>query len=528
MTNEITGKIKKDDERLDLVAASRADGPFLSLEQMHQLVTQKKQRRNGNLNIFIFSIKRYQKNNLELTYFFKLLAENVNNKETPQHFQLAILDESQKHWFAIDCYLKQGHLYLFIIDPANLSGTLDRVRGHFDLFFDKNKTIFLYNGLAIQRDKTNCAFFTINLLFRLSTANYLDFLLKHLEEKYYAATIYYPDENNLPPCLAFIFSNMQSLQCFCELSEKLKKATINKKGESLMEVVEKNTREVEIENGSPKAMNLGIIRKREKYKELAAIPSASGESSTLRQGFEVIGGSQWALTLIKSARDFKRIFEYLTQRGRTAAYNTLKNKLPDLIENAADFRETLSYLKENQRTAVYDALKDKLSDLIENSTDLGVVLEYLTSEQCKSVCRTLKNKLSDLIKNAADSGAAFKFLTPKQRTAVYEVLETSEEVKNLITELTKYGKKLENHSSSLAQAKMTSLFKITTAYNNPEAQVDSVIKIIDKEKETLRKHRHPSVFNGFFSLFFKPSTLENRVTSLKLVNELEDLLTPTA
>lgn len=97
-------------------------------------------------------------------------------------------------------------------------------------------------------------------------------------------------------------------------------------------------------------------------------------------------------------------------------------------------------------------------------------------------------------------------------------------IKNLIAKLEEYSKKLEGYSSSLAQAKSRSLFKITSESSKLEAQTESIRKIIDEEKATLSKHRHSSVFNCFFNLFFKPTTLENRITSLKLVNDLDECL----
>ncbi|HEY2566255.1 MAG TPA: hypothetical protein VGH95_00905 [Candidatus Aquirickettsiella sp.] len=111
-----------------------------------------------------------------------------------------------------------------------------------------------------------------------------------------------------------------------------------------------------------------------------------------------------------------------------------------------------------------------------------------------------------------------------ERKEITNILQMDEEIKESITKLAKYEEKLKNHSSSLAKAKVNSLFKLITECNKPKTQVDNVIKIIDEERETLRKHRHPSVFNCYFSLFFKPSTLEKRVTSLKLVNELSEIL----
>jgi hypothetical protein len=504
---------------------------------------------------------------------------------------------------------------------------------------------------------------------------------------------------------------MQSLRSLEELPEKLRNASINKKGESLKKAVQKNTLKVRIENGKPKEMNLGIIHKRKKYqKSLEALVSSERKSSTLRQGFEIIGGNKWALTLIKSTDDFKRVLESLTEEQRTAVYEALKEKLPTITKDSAGFRDVLQYLTQEQRTVVYETLKVKLPFIIKDSagfrdvlqyltseqckiicktlektqpsiiqsgTDLKYVLEHLTPEQCKSVCealkeilsaiidncgfinfilyltpeqcqficKALKEKLSFIIKNGTkfrdtlihlrekqrtivyetlkeefpsiikdsdsfrdaleyltpeqcknvcellkdklpsiikDSNSfrdALEYLTPEQRKNVYEalkdklpsiikddkdlqadkvkilieqsletnnednylnlvkkedksesmeritnILQTDKKTKNLITKLKEYGEKFKSHSSSLARAKSSSLFKIVDKCNKPEAQVDDIIKIIRLENEILSKHRHPSMFNCFFSLFFKSATLENRITSLKLVNDLNSHL----
>lgn len=117
--------------------------------------------------------------------------------------------------------------------------------------------------------------------------------------------------------------------------------------------------------------------------------------------------------------------------------------------------------------------------------------------------------------------------SPIEQSSKIEHIQTilqDENIKNLIDKLKKYKEKLDGYSSSLAKAKSCSLSNIISASRKPEAQTASIKAIIDKEIATISKHRHPSVFNCFFNLFFKPTTLEKRITSLKLVTDLDECL----
>jgi small GTP-binding protein len=106
--------------------------------------------------------------------------------------------------------------------------------------------------------------------------------------------------------------------------------------------------------------------------------------------------------------------------------------------------------------------------------------------------------------------------------------EEQEKGKKLINKINKHGQVLDKIGSQIAKNKSAAFFKIVNAYNdatqnnNPLSQnkIAEIKNIIHQEKETLRQHRHWSIFNCFF-YFFNTSRLENRVTSYKLINKLD-------
>lgn len=63
--------------------------------------------------------------------------------------------------------------------------------------------------------------------------------------------------------------------------------------------------------------------------------------------------------------------------------------------------------------------------------------------------------------------------------------------------------------------------EIVSACSQPHQtpHFNSIIDLIQQNKETIRQHRHPSILSCFFHLF-KPK-LKKRVTSYKLVTDLE-------
>jgi hypothetical protein len=274
--------------------------PFLSLEQMSDLIEEKNTKKK--FNALVFSIEKSLKNGLELISFFKLLAERVNVKEVPSHFQLAIRDEDNSHWFAVDCYLEKGHLYLLILDPAKVSTTHKHLLVHFPGSSFKSKTIFCYNGKKIQHDGENCSFFVANLIFRLSNKTehweYLkSYLQQHPSSSVNTLSYYGINEQELPPSLAFIFKNMQSLKDANALPDTLKNICINKKGQTLRKAINTQLKRIETAAGKEKLRNFGITQKKEKYiKRLLSYQATKSidffKLHSIRQGFELIGGEE--------------------------------------------------------------------------------------------------------------------------------------------------------------------------------------------------------------------------------------------
>jgi|GEM_PF-3108443 preprotein translocase subunit SecA len=187
---------------------------------------------------------------------------------------------------------------------------------------------------------------------------------------------------------------------------------------------------------------------------------------------------------------------------------TWKNIFPDFPfpEMPSELSESSLHEDGINKSSTPNKVGMQMPDIIERSGGSPTVLVDNRTAQASGYSPTVKEKSENVVSEG-----------------MINILQ-NENTKNLIAKLEEYSKKLAGYSSSLAQAKSRSLFKITSKSSKLDAQTKSIRKIIDEEKATLSKHRHSSVFNCFFNLFFKPTTLANRITSLKLVNELDELL----
>ena len=106
---------------------------------------------------------------------------------------------------------------------------------------------------------------------------------------------------------------------------------------------------------------------------------------------------------------------------------------------------------------------------------------------------------------------------------------------DLVNDLEVYSNTL-NNRSSLGKNKSESLMKIINECKKVDnnlcsrEQITNIRTIIEQEKGILSQHRHHALFNCFFSLF-KVTTLNKRVTSLKIAckldNYLQQIIDPT-
>ncbi|MES2141377.1 MAG: ankyrin repeat domain-containing protein [Pseudomonadota bacterium] len=255
---------------------------FLSVEEMAFLIEEKKNRRN--LNIFVLSTGDSKDEESELSIFFFLLEKNISSELIPSRFQLAV--QFPGHWLAIDCFIKNSCLYLFILDAAVLLNLPPIIPKSFSI----KTQIFAYNGMKIQTDFSNCAFFTLNHVFRLSNRD------KHWQDllannKNNSDTTIFFDEKNCPASLAFIFKPSQDLYRFQNLPSYLKKEIINKRNQSLEQAVAENTKPNKYNN---KKLNKVILYKAKRYKQRGLSFFTNNqtalEEKTDRTGFKAIGG----------------------------------------------------------------------------------------------------------------------------------------------------------------------------------------------------------------------------------------------
>lgn len=259
---------------------------ILHLEEMHNLVEEKKTRRK-DLNIFVLTSDGYKEKNeiSELNIFFMLLAKNINNPIIPKRFQLAI--ENQRHWFSVDCYIKNHQIYLLILDAAVLYRSTEIIK---NATLNLKPIIFSYNGMTIQHDFERCSFFTLDHLFRLSNR---DQHWNDLIEFNFLApeNVIYLNHKTCPTSLAFIFKNLQSTKGFNKLSYLLKTTVINKKQKTLEQVINENTSSDIFLGIKDTLINKGIMFKEKKYiRRGANFFNLNQDNSTIssRQGFEII------------------------------------------------------------------------------------------------------------------------------------------------------------------------------------------------------------------------------------------------
>ncbi|WP_395498088.1 hypothetical protein [Rickettsiella endosymbiont of Litargus connexus] len=235
---------------------------IVSSEEMHGLIEEKKSRRK-DLNIFFLSSDGYKEKNYtsELSIFFKLLAKNINNTQTPTRFQLAI--ENQGHWFSVNCYIKNNQVYLLVLDAAVLYRSTEIIK---TVSLNLKPIIFSYSGTQIQHDFDHCSFFTLDHLFRLSIRDqHWDDLIGF--NLFSPETTIYFDYESCPNSLAFIFKNIQSLTRFSQLSNSLKKTVINKNQTTLEQFIKKNNRSESFLGIGNTVINIGIILKYKKIYE---------------------------------------------------------------------------------------------------------------------------------------------------------------------------------------------------------------------------------------------------------------------
>jgi hypothetical protein len=301
--------------------------PFLSPEEMHGLIEEKKSRRE-NLNIFVLSAIGYgvENYNSELSIFFKLLSKNINDPRIPLRFQLAI--EAIDHWFSVDCYIKDGQLYSLILDAVANDSCFTIIKKAAKCL---KPTIFAYRGIGIQYDLEHCSFFTLDHLFRLSNRN------QHWNDLFGLNTdprtnIIYFDHTSCPHSLAFIFKNIQSFKGLEKLSASLKTSIINERNQTLHQLILENTRSGNI-LGIKGEINAGIIAKQKNYMARGGNffkPANYRKIVSSRQGFEIIAGE--AGELIKKIITHKGItyLQHLIKDNEVF----IKNNIRDMLDIA--------------------------------------------------------------------------------------------------------------------------------------------------------------------------------------------------
>ncbi len=268
--------------------------PFLSLEEMHGLIEEKRLR-GHDLTIFVLSLSGYGKeeDNSELHLFFKLLKKNIHSKSLPNHFQIAVQDQKVGHWFGIDCYLKEGQLYLLVMDAVVFASSFRLVK--YAALPIQSAKLFFYNGIKIQYDMDHCSFFTLDHLFRFSARReHWDGLIRFSNND--AAKKYFEfNEKECPASLAFIFKNIQSFRALERLPESLKDRPINKKKQLLPQVIDQHTEYESRGSEFSKKVNEGIVLKERKYMARGLDffkPANYRKITSSRQGFEIIAGEK--------------------------------------------------------------------------------------------------------------------------------------------------------------------------------------------------------------------------------------------
>lgn len=345
---------------------------ILYLEEMHNLVEEKKTRRN-DLNIFVLTSDgcKEKKEISELSIFFTILTKNINNSSIPTRFQLAI--ENQGHWFSVDCYFKDQQLYLLIIDAVVLYRNTQIIK---KATLNLNPIIFSYSGITIQHDFEHCSFFTLDHLFRLSNR---DQHWKDLIEFNFASSenVIYFNHKSCPTSLAFIFKNMQSFVGFNKLPDLLKTTVINKKQKTLEQVIKENTSPNNFLGIKNTLINEGIIFKKKKYMQRGAnFFNLNQDNSSLssRQGFEIIGGRLGKL-LNRVINHSKSICFELLIENELIIKNNMREILDIIIyyelENFLIFLIEAEFLHKTYVTA-----SDICSLINKNLTMFKGILEY--------------------------------------------------------------------------------------------------------------------------------------------------------
>lgn len=345
--------------------------PFLRLEEMHGLIEEKKLRRE-NLNIFVLSADGYEvKNYSELSIFFKLLAKNINSSGTPSRFQLAI--QTKGHWFSVDCYIKNGQLYVLILDAVARDSAFTIIEEAAKCL---KPTIFAYRGIKIQYDFEHCSFFTLDHIFRLSNRNH------HWNDLFGLNTdprknIIDFDHTSCPNSLAFIFKNIQSFKGLDELADALKNSLVNKKNQTLEQLIIQNTRSENI-IGVVRKVNAGVLKKACNYMKRGTYffkPINYRKITSSRQGFEVIAGETGELIKKIIAHKESPYLQHLIKDNEIFIKNNIRDMLD--ISFCYDLKNFFFLLIEKEYvTKDLITVSDICSLINESPVMFKTILEY--------------------------------------------------------------------------------------------------------------------------------------------------------
>lgn len=319
--------------------------------------------------------------------------------------------------------------------------------------------------------------------------------------------ILYFNEQECPESLAFIFKNIQSLTEFKKLPDNLKKTVINKKGMNLENKIEKYTRLINVNNQS-KNRNLGIVSKRVKYLYSLKGLLNQKEFRLITRSFEVIGGVEWATTLIpylssliQDKLDFQTILQYLTPRYCRKVCERLESKICSIIQNPSDIT-VLTKLMPEQRTAVYEVIKTPLHSVIKDSIDfIKCVFSVSTLDQRAIINKMLKKQFPTIIKNVddfdSDSFSDLNYLI------IYEGV--AEKVGSSLVAFNKFLKNLETFEQCTIVCKALKK-KLFTLINNP-SDFQTILYGLTEQPLALSKGICGVFKEKLFSLITNPFSL---------------------
>ncbi len=436
--------------------SSKADDPeFLwNVETMTAVIEAKKQSRNEKgetMNCFV--VKTDSDDGDELIKLLDKIKAHLPELEG-QRFQIAC--QSSVHWWPIDMQVKNGKLQAIVMEagfsPCTPS-TINKIKSRFPdsdvyaLIPDEVKIGDKMRTRMLQADNNSCSRFTLEHIFHMQRHDMFALFDQHKasfaappplpantdyknisqsdirasDYEYYHVTL-----GNMPKEAAFLFRDTQSLSIIKSLSDELKSMVINKKGETLLESVERHT---EASNQNVR-LNKSVVHFRDSKGQETVDFIAKKSNAELTKMMDkrdgtafVTGGkayrNQETQQQLAKQKPYPEILKAQTEKVKTA-----------ISEYTREVSATLNQIKkQNPDNVKLIAHVDNMLQLVENLRIQGLNTKgnsfYQLEKQLKNINASMGILHDELLKTRSDYVVNINHQTIKELKSKFDAIKDS-------------------------------------------------------------------------------------------------------